>query len=275
LILPNFLIIGAQKAASTWLMVRLQEHPDIYLPDWEIHFFSSHYHRGVEWYAKQFRPSGQSAIGEKSPLYLSSPEAPERIRAILGETVKLIASVRHPVDRAYSAYWHSVKDGRIAPGVGFLTAFREALPDLKENSEYWRHVGRYYECFSRDQLLVQVFEEVTNDPEIALRECVTFLELDENFGFSDAGASVNRAPREIRLLTRQAWAASRKLNRLPPTLRRPLKAMGRAVFQILPKVREHERLDPDLRRELTLVFKPGIERLEISLDRDLSLWYND
>jgi len=275
MIMPDFLIVGAQKAASTWLTVHLQEHPDIYLPQSEIHFFNAHYDRGVEWYSRQFRPSGETLIGEKSPLYLSHPEAPARIHETLGDNVRLIASLRQPVDRAYSAYWHSIKGGRVRPDLDFLTAFREVLPDLKENGEYWKQIDRYLEHFSRDQLLIQVFEEAMSRPQDALSECLAFLGLDSSFSFAGTGASINRAPRQIRVFTRQAWALSRRLNRLPPILRRPLKSAGRSLFSALPKVREHERLPRDIRRELTREFKPGIERLEGILDRDLSAWYDD
>ena len=38
--LPDFLIIGAQKSGSTWLLNMLSDHPEIYLHR-EIHFFNS------------------------------------------------------------------------------------------------------------------------------------------------------------------------------------------------------------------------------------------
>ena len=41
--LPDFIGIGAQKAASTWLALRLQAHPDVWLPfAKELHYFDAH-----------------------------------------------------------------------------------------------------------------------------------------------------------------------------------------------------------------------------------------
>lgn len=37
--LPNLLIIGAQKAGTTWLADNLRQHPDIFLTGKELHFF--------------------------------------------------------------------------------------------------------------------------------------------------------------------------------------------------------------------------------------------
>lgn len=43
---PNFLVIGVQKAATSWLWVQLRKHPDIWLPPIkELHFFD---HKFVE-----------------------------------------------------------------------------------------------------------------------------------------------------------------------------------------------------------------------------------
>jgi len=37
---PSFLIIGAQKSATTWLHQMLDAHPDVWLPqEKELHYF--------------------------------------------------------------------------------------------------------------------------------------------------------------------------------------------------------------------------------------------
>ena len=49
---PTFLVIGAQRAGTTWLHLVLQSHPHIYMPKRrkEVHFFDWYYDRGVGWY---------------------------------------------------------------------------------------------------------------------------------------------------------------------------------------------------------------------------------
>ena len=63
--LPNFLIIGAQKAATTWLARSLEQHQDVFMaPEKEIHFFNHRFERGLEWYESRFNSwSNEVAIG--------------------------------------------------------------------------------------------------------------------------------------------------------------------------------------------------------------------
>jgi len=104
--LPNFIIIGAAKAASTWLSDCMGEHPDVFMAEIkEVRYFSVAYDRGLDWYKTHFADwNGEKAVGEANPGYLGDDHAPARIKETLGD-VPLILSMRHPVDRAYSAYW--------------------------------------------------------------------------------------------------------------------------------------------------------------------------
>ena len=82
---PNFLLIGAQKAGTTWISAMLREHPQIFLPQRkELHFFNrrDNYERGLEWYRAQFgQHQGEPAIGECTPNYLWVSDAPEELLA--------------------------------------------------------------------------------------------------------------------------------------------------------------------------------------------------
>src|SRR5215204_4694713 len=89
--LPDFLILGAQKAGTTALYAYLRRHPAILGPSWkEVSFFDRHWSRGAPWYRGQFpnllrvraaRRRGAVRVGEASPSYLFHPLAPERVRA--------------------------------------------------------------------------------------------------------------------------------------------------------------------------------------------------
>ena len=54
--LPDILIIGAQKAGTSWLKEQLRAHPGVFMPRDEVHFFDHEdkYAKGSEWYADQF-----------------------------------------------------------------------------------------------------------------------------------------------------------------------------------------------------------------------------
>ena len=122
--LPDFLVIGAQRAGSTSLFAQLCEHPGVAAPSHkEIHYFDLQSFRGLRWYRSHFPPAGRSRgriTGEASPYYLFHPAVPARVAEALPD-VRLVALLRDPVARAYSQYQLSVRDGHETLG------FEEAL----------------------------------------------------------------------------------------------------------------------------------------------------
>lgn len=122
--LPNFIIIGAQKCGTTSLLEALSAHPHVVPPKVkEPHFFDLNFHRGTSWYRRRFpfatlstsrpvlQPGRRYMRGEATPYYLFHPLAAQRLASILPEA-KLIALLRNPVDRAYSHYQHNVRRNR-------------------------------------------------------------------------------------------------------------------------------------------------------------------
>ena len=112
--LPDFLIIGAQKAGTTSLCTYLFQHPDIKPPRRkEIHYFDSpEFGLGPRWYRAHFSPKRDTQLtGEASPYYLCHPHAPRRVRELVPDA-RLIVLLRDPVERALSHYHHQVRHGR-------------------------------------------------------------------------------------------------------------------------------------------------------------------
>src|SRR5690554_5673248 len=106
--LPNFIGIGPTKTATTWLFECLREHPQVFLPRAkETQFFArARYTGDLAEYESFFEGAERyPAVGEISPRYFASPDAVQRIHAVMPD-VKLIVSFRHPVDRLESEYWH-------------------------------------------------------------------------------------------------------------------------------------------------------------------------
>lgn len=120
--LPDFIIIGGMKCATTALYFYLAKHPKV-IPAVrkEVHFFDSHYSKGLDWYRGHFpfyrnyipivSSSKEFITGEASPNYMIYPHAPKRIAETLPKA-KLIVVLRNPVDRAYSHYKHQVRVGK-------------------------------------------------------------------------------------------------------------------------------------------------------------------
>jgi Sulfotransferase domain len=195
--LPDFLILGAQKAGTTALYAYLRWHPDLTGPSWkEVSFFDRHYARGASWYRGHFplRPRGR-IVGEASPGYLFHPLAPKRVQETVAGA-RLIVLLRDPVDRALSHYHHEVALGREP------LSFEEALDAEEERTRgeeerlvrdpshfshaWWDFTyvarGRYAEqlerwlaVFPREQLLVLASEQLAADTAATFARVLDFL----------------------------------------------------------------------------------------------------
>ena len=122
---PTFIIVGVMKAGATSLFGAVRRHPQVGKPSKkELHFFDrKNYTRlGMEWYEQHFELGPkQIAVGEATPAYVYEAETRERIAENLPD-VRLIISLRDPVRRAYSHFWHSKRMGKEQ-----LPTFEEAL----------------------------------------------------------------------------------------------------------------------------------------------------
>ncbi|MGL5858102.1 MAG: sulfotransferase family protein [Angustibacter sp.] len=166
--LPTFLHLGPGKSGSTWLHEVLSLHTDLYLTDAkDLYFFSRYFDRGPAWYRRQFAgaPDGVRVVGEVCPDYLAHPQAPDRIHAVLGRGVQLMATLRDPVDRAFSSYLYLAKHGLAAPT--FRDTWR-TVPELVEEGRYATQLRRYATVFGHQALYVSVFDDLQEDPQAFL-----------------------------------------------------------------------------------------------------------
>jgi hypothetical protein len=85
-VLPNLIVIGAQKCGTTSLHYYLSLHPEIAMSRTkELHFFSRRWRRGLRWYERQFRDPAPIR-GESSPSYAFYPvwrDVPERMAEVV------------------------------------------------------------------------------------------------------------------------------------------------------------------------------------------------
>lgn len=177
----NFIGIGAQKCGTSWVYSCLYEHPEICAPVKEIHFFSRpRFAKGLAWYESHFSKCEAGKVrGEFSTSYLYTPEAPLRIKEAYPE-VKLIAILREPVARAYSQYGNSLKSGEISMDTSFAD-FIEREPSCLGQGRYMEQLERYSRLFSKDQLLVLIYEDIARDPRAFIQTIYRHLGVDEGF----------------------------------------------------------------------------------------------
>jgi hypothetical protein len=206
--LPDFVIIGAQKAGSTSLHHYLAQHPQIItgMSRKEQQFFDRNYHRGTLWYRTNFpirglnerrsrRNGKQRLIGESTPNYIFHPLVPQRMASLLPDA-KLIAILRNPVDRAISHYYHNVRKGfeHLDMEEAFLKEEVRLAGERERmlNDESYRGVpylrfsylsrGRYAEqlecwlqCYPPERLLVLRSEDLFSVPQETIERVFTFL----------------------------------------------------------------------------------------------------
>ncbi len=269
--LPTFVIVGAMKSGTTSLARWLKPHPQVFLSDVkELHFFDVHYHKGADWYRGQFAGAGPSlAVGEATPVYMYDERAPARMHALLPEA-RIVAILRNPVDRAYSHYWHNRQRGNE------LLDFREAVerePERRQRDDqpylhayaymdrgrYLQQLQRLTASYAREQLLVETFDELRQDPQSVYRRVCGFIGVDDTVELPAIGRTFNPA-REYRSL--RVRVASR---RLPRKLRY-------AVGKLNSRPAEYPAMDADLRAQLVATTADDTAALSSWLGRDLSSW---
>jgi Sulfotransferase family len=290
--LPNFLVIGAQKAGTTALYHYLKQHPQVYMsPDKEPHFFTyeggdlkfSGPGRGhltpitrIEDYSELFRgAAGETAVGEASTSYLYLTRALERIRRYVPDA-KLIAVLRDPAERAYSSFLHMVRDGR-EPLSGFeqaLQAEEARIRDnwgpiwhYKQNGFYYDQLKRYFEAFGQDQVKVYLYEDLKSDPLGMLQDIFRYLGVDDAF-VPDVSLRHNISGV---LKNETLLFLARRLNTLTPTIRSYLPSRARRYIKTRVLV-EPPQLSPEVRWRLVEEYREDVLRLEELIQRDLSAW---
>ena len=185
--LPDFLIIGTQKAGTTALMLNLARHPEVFMAGrhgkpGELQFFNAYWRNGEDWYRQHFIHP-ELIQGEKTPDYLANHQAQLRMAGLVPHA-KLIVSLRNPVDRAYSAWNHFNKDVYAESKGWERVPFEQAvhgtsgifrhLLDYGRYAEHLRHLLRLY---PRDRVHIIIAERMRLNPDAVFAHLLDFLEI--------------------------------------------------------------------------------------------------
>ena len=253
-------LAGCQKTASTWLYHCFREHPDIFVPELDaIHYFTINHYRGLDWYHPYFGEagSGQTLI-DATPSYIRDPEAARRIFAYNPEA-KLIFSLRNPIDRAFSHYWHQKRKGQV--GYAFEDAINYRGVGNIDMFDNWIRAGMYIELlqpflelFPKENIKVVWFEDLKKDPNAFIKEVFSFIGVDEAFVPNTVSEKRNAA---------KASAKSSK----------GLKGRLKALVKGAPKPTEYELgMAPEVRQRLQEIYREPNRQLGEFFNKDLSHW---
>jgi hypothetical protein len=206
---PQFIVIGGQRCGTTTIFKSLSEHPQVVRPpvDKGTDYFTLNYTRGIDWYHSRFPTRAVSALRtrtvgppvafEACTYYLFHPYAIERLARDYPD-VKLVAMLRDPVQRAFSAYKHE-----FARGYDTEPDFRRALDREDERlagederlrdpsyesfahrhhayrrrGQFAEQLERVFKHYPREQVHVMESEAFFADPAGEYRTLIDFLGL--------------------------------------------------------------------------------------------------
>ncbi len=271
---PTFLVIGAAKGGTTSLHYYLRQHPSVYMPAAkEINYYWNDAVAAGRQVPRTFAEyigcfaaaSDGQAIGEISPQYLNSPSAAARIRADL-PAAKLVVSLRHPADRAYSDYLGRVRIGRELRSFEAATGPGERI---REDGFYAAKLARYLAHVPREQLLVLLHDDYARDSAGTLRQLFAFIGVDPDFPV-DTSRRYNPAelPRSARL-SRVMWAGVGAAQQVLP---RPWRGSGLGERLLRTTYRKAPPFPPEQRAAMTAVYRDDIVATAALVGRDLSAW---
>jgi len=207
---PDFLVVGAQRAGTTWLHRVLRQHPALWLPPVkELHYFDKPeirrailnaderrrvglkrlaaldpWHlrfwlgaRSDAWYASLFRDARARGLvtGEITPAYATLPESTlQRIRS-LNPDVRIVYVMRDPVDRAWSAVNNAAKKGDPSTATVADAIARARRSGTVARSAYADALDRLESVFPANRIHTCFFEELRDRPEALTAALLRFL----------------------------------------------------------------------------------------------------
>ncbi|MBP1464223.1 sulfotransferase [Candidatus Chloroploca sp. M-50] len=295
---PEFIVLGAQKAGTTALRHVLAQHPQVYLPTFpEPAFFS--FEGGAPSYGGPQSPTSRfgmiptveayealyaNALNDRILGDISSHYSycwPEQTAACMHRYVphaRLIAILRQPADRAYSAF-NMMRQKGLEPLADFAAALAAEdrpqrtnwTPDFRyrHNGRYSIHLAPYFRLFGAQQIRIFLYEEWTTSPAWVIAEICRFL------GLAEQPLELNGRHREsLRPRSLTVMRMLRQARRLSGPLSERIPAMLRSRLHTWLWVRPAPLL-PAVRRDLTASYAADIQRLEELIQRDLRHWLAD
>lgn len=196
-------IVGAPKCGTTTIFHWCKLHPEIsvcspkepaffcgynsqsFVGPGSDEFMTSRPTTIKEYEASFQRLENAKVMVDASTDYLHCQEACERIKSYAPNS-KIIICLRNPIERAYSQYQHTVRDG--LETLEFIEAF-----NLSENrrrsgfiplfhhyhrSKYAEYVSKYIDLFGVDNVLLIDFSKLKKSPESVMKEISNFLEIN-------------------------------------------------------------------------------------------------
>ena len=206
--LPNLFLLGGSKCASSTFSGWLGQHPQILLstPKESGFFHTDEYQNGMDYYSEKFfRGYNQELYAlEASPINLVVQYVADRIAESCGtQHNKFIIIVREPMVRAYSEYlmYKGWRPGRVHETFHEELKFNmerfsyerykyeyEVMGAIEkrgglyyhgfiESSLFYHNISRFIEKFGRNNVHIDTFDNLIENPEELYIRALEFLRL--------------------------------------------------------------------------------------------------
>lgn len=305
--IPDFLVIGAAKSATTSLFFYLAQHPQIFVPTTfkEPGFLCFAGRQATAknpaepypdmWsgvisdltdYTALFdsTKAGQK-IGEATPEYLYLHDATiQNIRATYGQrasSLKFIVALRNPTARIWSHYWMFVRDGYETLPFEVATAdstIQQRLSagwhpsyDYRGFGKYAAQVAAWQDAFGKDTLKVILADDLSRDAGAICSEMYAHIGVEDDF-VPDTSTTYNvsgklRNPRLHDLLLRKQYALKDLMRRVVPE-----QATQWLKQRLLAWNTERVDMPGDVKTKFLAFYRSDVQALQDRIGRDLSNW---
>ena len=274
-LLPDFVIIGAMKCATSTLAAQLAAQPGIFLTTpKEPNFFSDDavHAQGPDWYRGLFADAAPGDLkGEASTHYTKLPTYPQslaRMQALL-PAPRLVYLIRNPLDRVVSHYIHEWTMGVMG---GDLEEALNRHPELVSYGCYGQQVAPYLEAYGPGSVLLTSLEEMTRAPQAVLERVCAHLGYKGTPHWQEALARENVSAERIRrlplhdLLVEHPLAAALRRALVPRALRERIRRSRQIQARPQMSAATRQRLEAVFAEDFELLCRlfPGHDHLAAS-----------
>ncbi len=297
--LPNFLIIGVQKAGTTSIYNYLAQHPQVYMsPVKETNFFMKDPSKLDSNVSNKPNKSGQKriltfedycelftgvtdeiAIGEASPNYLVKYETSAKNIKHYIPDAKLICILRNPVERAYSDYLMHIRDlvHDKPRSLSEQIKFSSDKSSILRKGFYYEQLKYFFDTFSSEQIKVYLYDDLCQNPVKFMQDMYNFIGVDSSFCPDTSKKSQvaqipkNQTIHKILKTENPVRVLSRKILKLflPLELRQKIR---NKLININSKDKKQAPLNLEERQQLIELYREDIIKLQDLIKRDLSAW---
>lgn len=270
----DFLLIGAQKCATTWIYHCLNEHPELFVGGGknETYYFGGEIfkQKGLDWFENLFvDASADQKLGSASVDYIWDATSIEHARKQY-PNIKIIAALRNPVERTISAFFWLMRKN-IIEAKSLEEGIEKAIEDYKSGSEtiyselirrsmYTDAIIKIHENIDKDHIRLVLFDDIQNTPKRTLHDIYTFLNISPDY----IPTSLKRKPKGNSYSSTLVY-----LERKMPVNKFTTKVLnGISEFIKISSKTKSPELDSNLTQELLDIYREPFNKLYEWLEKN-------